>query len=114
MNTKERWRHLCELLFAISPGVEMVGAYDRNGRVLAAVGTAEKPEDQLTAVKALAARLGSSSPLSPTRSGALSRASFTLGRRRLLMRSMPSHAGYVFIFGAPDSVTSSTWLQLDA
>ena len=114
MKTSEGWQQLCELLYAVAPGLDLVGAHDRNGNILAIVCPFPTPKEHLVAIKALAKRIGSSSPLRPSRPETLPRASFTVGGQRLLLRSLAGNTGYVFIFGAPESVTSSTWLLLDA
>jgi len=114
MNARERWRQLCELLFAVAPGLNTVGAYDRSGNVLAAVGSLKTSDPQLRTIQAIGKRIGGSSPLGPSRPETLPRASFTIGGQRLLVRSLAGNHGYIFIFGPPDSVTSNTWLLLDS
>ncbi|MEO1368402.1 MAG: hypothetical protein AAFX50_14610 [Acidobacteriota bacterium] len=114
MRAPDRWRELCELLFAVAPGVELVGAHDSDGSILAVVSTVEKPEEQLAAIKALTRRISTSSPLDSSRSDALLRASFTIGGQRLLVRSLSGRKGHFFVLGAPGRVTSSAWLLLDA
>ena len=114
MNQVDRWSQLCALMREVAPGVEAVGAYSNDGKLLTLVGSDDEITPLATRIRDIAERIGASSPTEGRRPMNLPRATFMVGRRKLLMRSLAGNTGYAFSLGDADSVTSNTWLLLDA